>query len=71
MCGDYLIGKLGLGQTKQNCTLCVYIISCLYWTVQLPGISIDIAYQSQKSFETASTNHRLQNLLQTNEQSDL
>ena len=26
---------LGLGQAKQNCTLCVLIDSCLYSTVQL------------------------------------
>ena len=32
-----MVGKIGLGQAEQNCTLCLHIISCLYCAVQLPG----------------------------------
>jgi hypothetical protein len=28
--GDFLFGKMGLGQADQNCTFCVHMISFLY-----------------------------------------
>ena len=45
---NYYVGKTGLGQAEQSCTLCVHMCTCLYCIVQLPDAILTSALSTNQ-----------------------